>query len=134
MTETQSVEPGRATQRRPRIDRRREKRDPWVRQVEISPFPRVLLAEGQRVGTTRDHSASGLCVRTEAAQPVGRLLRVVVRDVDGRPALESVGRVAWCGSAGGEACWVGLSLLASRPLRPTRPSDPTRASVPVHPG
>ncbi len=80
---------------------------------------------------TRDHSASGLCVRVEAAQAVGRLLRVIVRDVDGRPALESVGRVAWCGPAGGGACWVGLSLLASRRLRSTRPTQRAGAGLPL---
>jgi hypothetical protein len=93
---------------------RREKRDPLVRQVEIHPFPRVLLAEGQHIGMTRDLSASGLCLRSEREQAVGSLLRVVVRGVDGRPARESVGRVAWCRPVDGSSCWVGLSLVASR--------------------
>ena len=114
MTSRLSVERERGERSQPRSDRRREKRDPLVRQVEINPFPRVLLAKGQQIGMTRDLSASGLCLRTEREQPVGSLLRVVVRGVDGRPALESVGRVAWCSPVRGGACWIGLSLVASR--------------------
>ncbi len=117
MTSRLSVDRGRGERSQPRGDRRREKRDPLVRQVEITPFPRVLLAEGQQIGMTRDLSESGLCLRTEREQSVGSLLRVVVRGVDGRPALESVGRVAWCGPARGGACWVGLSLVAGPRVR-----------------
>ena len=118
MTAKPPSEHGRGERSRRRSDRRREKRDPLVRQVEINPFPRVLLAEGQQIGMTRDLSASGLCLRTERKQSVGSLLRVVIRDVDGRPALESVGRVAWCGPVRGGTCWVGLSLVASRTGQP----------------
>lgn len=114
MTARLPVEHGCGERKQARSDRRREKRDPLVRQVEIHPFPRVLLAEGQQIGMTRDLSASGLCLRTAREQSVGSLLRVVVRGVDGRPALESVGRVAWCEPGQGGACWVGLSLVASR--------------------
>lgn len=96
-------------------ERRREKREPWVRQVEIHAFPRVFLAARQPMGTTRNLSASGLCVQTAEEPRVGSLLRVIVHGVDGRPALESVGRVAWCSPAGGGGCWVGLSLVAKRP-------------------
>jgi hypothetical protein len=114
MTARLSLESGRGERSQPQDDRRREKRDPLVRQVEIHPFPRVLLAEGQQSGMTRDLSASGLCLRTEREQSVGSLLRVVVRAVDGHPAQESVGRVAWCGPVRDGSCWVGLSLVASR--------------------
>ncbi|MEN8181312.1 MAG: PilZ domain-containing protein [Myxococcota bacterium] len=95
-------------------DRRREAREPLVRQVDYTPFPRVLLAQRQRTGVTRNLSASGLCLRTEGAQPVGSLLRVVVHRADGQPALESVGRVAWCDAEGTDGCWMGLQLLATR--------------------
>jgi hypothetical protein len=132
MTARLSVERDRAKRSQPRSDRRREKRDPLVRQVEINPFPRVLLAEGQQTGMTRDLSASGLCLRTEKEQSVGSLLRVVVRGVDGRPALESVGRVAWCRPVRGGACWVGLSLVATRSgLRATTAADGRRPSEPL---
>jgi hypothetical protein len=113
MTEKLPVESRQGELARPRQDRRREKRDPLVRQVEIHPFPRVLLAR-QQIGTTRDLSASGLCLRADEEQPVGSLLRVIVRGVDGRPALESIGRVAWCRPAAADTSWVGLSLVASR--------------------
>jgi hypothetical protein len=118
-----SVEHGRGERLQLGSDRRREKRDPLVRQVEIHPFPRVLLAEGQQIGMTRDLSASGLCLRAERQQSVGSLLRVVVRGVDGRPALESVGRVAWCGPVHGGTCRVGLSLVARRGRPPAHESD-----------
>lgn len=105
----------------PRAPRRREKREALVRQVEINPFPRVLPGEQPRMGTTRDLSASGLCVRTDVEQPVGALLRVILHGVDGRPALESVGRVAWCQGGRGGTCWLGLSLVAKRRAAPGPP-------------
>jgi hypothetical protein len=126
MTGKLPVEGRRGERTRPRQDRRREKRDPLVRQVEIHPFPRVLLAR-QQIGTTRDLSASGLCLRSDEEQPVGSLLRVIVRGVDGRPALESVGRIAWCRPAGDDTSWVGLSLVASRRSMRAAPGPVTQA-------
>ena len=131
MTGKLPVERRQGERARLRVDRRREKRDALVRQVEIHPFPRVLLAQRQ-MGTTRDLSASGLCLRTEEERPVGSLLRVVVRGVDGRPALESVGRVAWCAPAGAGASWLGLSLVASRGARRATPG-PVRWELPARP-
>ena len=106
--------PGQPVDRRLPAERRREGRETVVRQVEYSPYPRVRMGQRRCLGFTRDVSASGLCLRAEDRPPVGSLLRLVVHDVDGRPALESIGRVAWCNPAADGACWVGLSLLSSR--------------------
>ncbi len=63
------------------------------------------------MGFTRDCSASGLCLGAGRPEPVGSLLRVVVRDVDGRPTLDSLARVIWCRSCADESAWLGLSLV-----------------------
>jgi len=104
------------------IARRRERRQDLVRRVEYSPFPRVEADQRERTGFTRDVSPSGLCLRTDVAEPTGSLLRLVVRDVDGRPTLESLARVAWRRSTVDGAWWLGLTLLEGRPPRLTRPS------------
>ncbi len=98
---------------------RREARQPVVRLVEYRPFPRVASDARWRTGLTRDLSDSGLCLRSELPQPVGSLLHVVVRRVDGRPAFESVARVVWCERVSGRFL-VGLGLVARRSREPAR--------------
>lgn len=99
-----------------RLDRRREPRQPTVRQVEFSPFPRVAGDTQVRAGFTRDVSASGMVLDVEQALPTGALVRVVVRQVDGRPDFDAVARVAWSRepprAAGPPRVWLGLALLA----------------------
>ena len=104
--------------RRTRI--RREHREEGVRYVEYSPFPRVSADQRERSGFTRDLSPSGLCLRTKRAETPGSLLRVVVRDVDGRPTLESVARVAWTRPTRDGAWQLGLALLDRRPQAKVR--------------
>lgn len=82
-----------------------------VRLVEYAPCPRVSLGQERRVGFTKDCSASGLCLGAERPEPVGSLLRVVVRDVDGRPTLDSLVRVIWCRPGADQGAWLGLSLV-----------------------
>ena len=100
--------------------RRRERREDLVRRVEYSPFPRVKADQRERTGFTRDVSPSGLCLRADVAEPTGSLLRLVVRDVDGRPTLESVARVAWRRSTPDGGWWLGLALLEGRRQRVVR--------------
>ena len=100
---------------------RRERRQDLVRRVEYSAFPRVKADQRERTGFTRDVSPSGLCLRTDAAEPTGSLLRLVVRDVDGRPTLESLARVAWRRATVDGAWWLGLALLEGRRQASTRP-------------
>ncbi len=100
---------------------RREGRERLVRRVEYSRFPRVTADQRERAGFTRDVSASGLCLRAEVEEPTGSLLRLVVRDVDGRPTLESLARVAWRRPTPHGGWWLGLSLLEERRARSLRP-------------
>jgi hypothetical protein len=88
-----------------------------VRPVEYAPFPRSSGEQHERRGFTRDLSASGMCLRVEVPEDVGSLLRIVVADVDGRPALGSLGRVAWSRSAGDGVWHMGLSLVTLRPIQ-----------------
>jgi hypothetical protein len=85
------------------------------------------------VGFTRDCSASGICLGAERPEPVGSLLRVVVRDVDGRPTLESLARVVWCRPCADQSAWLGLSLVmqvrARKGARVRAPSSPLQAEV-----
>jgi hypothetical protein len=97
-------------------NRRREPRQRLVRPVEYAPFPRTSGEQLERRGVTRDVSTSGMCLRLEAPEPVGSLLRVIVADVEGRPALGSVGRVAWARPVA-EGVWhVGLAVVTFRPI------------------
>jgi hypothetical protein len=87
-----------------------------VRPVEYAPFPRTSGEQHERRGFTRDVSTSGMCLRVEAPEQVGSLLRVIVADVDGRPALGSLGRVAWSRPVGDGLWHVGLALVTHRPI------------------
>ncbi len=104
-----------------RIGSRRERRQGLVRRVEYSAFPRVKADQRERTGFTRDVSPSGLCLRTDVAEPTGSLLRLVVRDVDGRPTLESLARVAWRRPTEEGTWWLGLALLEGRRQARIRP-------------
>ena len=97
---------------------RREERLDVVRRVHYAPYPRARTAQSERVGFTRDLSASGMCLRIDAAEPVGSLLRLTQSEIDGRPARESIARVAWCSPTVDGGCWVGLALI--EPRRPKR--------------
>jgi PilZ domain len=90
---------------------RREERVAVVRSVEYTPFPRVSAQQRGRVGFTRDVSPGGLCLRVEAPERVGALLRVAVRGVDGRPARVAIARVVWTRSTVDLAFWVGLQIV-----------------------
>jgi hypothetical protein len=81
----------------------------------------------------RDLSDSGLCLEVEQGLPIGSLLRVTLRGIDGRPALDALGRVTWC-RAEAEGHHVGVTLLEPHEAeargagpRPVRPRDLPRA-------
>jgi hypothetical protein len=99
---------------------RREARESIARLVEHRPFPCVASDARWRTGVTRDLSASGLCVRAEGPTPAGSLLHVVVRRIDGRPAFDSVARVAWCTRSADGGWWLGLAFVARRSREPVR--------------
>jgi hypothetical protein len=99
---------------------RKARRVATVRLVEFAPFPRVRRQERWNVGFTLDLSSQGACLRAKEAAPIGSLLRVIVRGVDGRPTLDSIARVVWCAQGRFGEVRMGLSLLAARPHRPLR--------------
>ena len=107
---------------------RREERVPLVRHVEYTPFPRVALDQRGRLAFTRDVSASGLCVRADTPEPVGSLLRVAVRGVDGRAARIAVARVVWTRPTVDGAHWMGLSIVEESARRILR-AAPRSASA-----
>jgi hypothetical protein len=96
---------------------RRESRTDTVRIVEYTRFPRVGPDRGTRVGFTRDLSATGMCIGTDEPESVGALLRVAIRDLDGRPSPPCIERVMWCSRARDERHWVGLERLTDRNSR-----------------
>lgn len=98
---------------------RREPRRRVVRHVEYCRFPRVCANQRVRVGVTRDVSPSGMCLRVPEGEPVGALLRVALRGVDGRIEREAIARVAWSRPAEGGDLWLGLELVEAKP-RPLR--------------
>ena len=91
---------------------RSEARKETLRIVEYSHFPRVAQQPQQRVCFTRDLSQSGLCLGVDECEPVGSLLRLCVRNVDGRREAASVGRVAWTSAERDGRYWLGVELLA----------------------
>ncbi len=107
---------------------RNERRRDEVQMVEYAPFPRLGDQRG-RVGFTRDVSESGMCLGVDAPEQAGTLLRVVVRNVDGRTTLDSLARVTWSRSARDGRWWLGLSLLhgARRRLARVRYETPSLA-------
>ena len=82
-----------------------------MRLVEYTRFPRVGPDRGPRIGFTRDLSSSGMCIGTDEPETVGALLRVAIRDLDGRPSRPCIERVVWCSPAGGGRHWIGLERL-----------------------
>lgn len=91
---------------------RREPRESIVRLVEYAPFPRIRADQRRAVGFTRDLSPSGMCLGATEALPVGSLLHVVVRCVDGRPTLDSLAQVAWCDRTEEGDVLLGLRLVS----------------------
>ena len=90
---------------------RSEARDEMIRIVEYSCFPRVAPQQRPRIGFTRDISPSGLCLGVDRNEPVGTLLRLCLRDIEGRSGDTCVGRVVWNSSERDGRHWLGLQLL-----------------------
>lgn len=100
--------------------RRKEPREVAIRPVEYCRFPRIRAEQHLQRGVTRDISASGLCLHAEAPEPVGALLRVILRRVDGRRERESIVRVAWSRPCDAGGHWLGLAEVASAGSRSVR--------------
>jgi hypothetical protein len=90
---------------------RRENRDEKIRIVEYSSFPRVAHQQQLRLGFTRDLSEAGMCLGVDQREPVGSLLRLCIRDLDGLTADAYIGRVVWTRSERDGRYWLGLELI-----------------------
>ncbi len=97
---------------------RSEQREPSVHVVEYSRYPRRNARERRRVGYTQDRSATGLGL--DLAEPLseGELLRVTLRDIDERTALDGLARVVWCRAGSHERYRAGLAVLRDAGQRP----------------
>jgi hypothetical protein len=109
---------------------RKARRIATVRLVEFAPFPRARREERWHVGFTLDLSSKGACLRAKETKPVGSLLHVIVRGVDGRPTLDSIARIVWSANGRFGEVRMGLSMLATRSRNPRRtPSRKTAAAA-----
>lgn len=111
--------------------RRREVREEVVRDVEYCRFPRVCADQRPRIGFTRDVSPSGLCLRVDVAEPVGSLLRVAVRGIDGAARREAIARVVWSRPTADGGHWMGLALVEAGAAQAVRIRYLRRPPAPV---
>lgn len=109
--ELSKIEVRNAPAERVEVPIRREPREDTVRIVELAPFPRSDSHRTPRVGFTRDLSKSGMCIGVDEAEDVGSLLRVCLREIDGRPAQTAVHRVVWCSAERDGRFWLGLEVM-----------------------
>ena len=91
---------------------RREPRTEAVRIVEYTIFPRVDRDAGPSHGFTRDFAPAGMCLGVEQPEPIGSLLRVNLRGVDGFVESASIARVVWRKATGDRRHWLGLHLIS----------------------
>jgi hypothetical protein len=97
---------------------RREPREDTVRIVEYSRYPRDAAEQRVQLGFTRDLSRMGMCVGVDREERVGALLKLCVRDVDGRSLEPIIARVVWSKSEWDGRFWLGLVLLCD--VRPRK--------------
>ena len=90
---------------------RREQRVDEVRSAEYTPFPRPRADQTPRRGFSRDVSPLGMCLGVDAAEPIGTLLRIEVKRLDGQSIGATIGRVVWCKPTRDGRYWIGLDLL-----------------------
>jgi hypothetical protein len=90
---------------------RREQRIDEVRSAEYTPFPRTRADQTPRLGFSRDVSPLGMCLGVDAAEPIGALLRIEVKRLDGQTIGATIGRVVWCKPTRDGRYWIGLDLL-----------------------
>ena len=82
-----------------------------VRIAKYSRFPRESADQLPRIGFTRDMSSLGMCLGVDHAEPIGALLRVDLRTLDGESMGASVARVVWSKDTHDGRQWLGLDLL-----------------------
>jgi hypothetical protein len=72
-----------------------------------------------------------MCVRIDTPEPVGSLLRVTLREVDGRPSLEGIARIVWSSPTIDGGHWIGLALLEPGRRQPIPARRPRGAASPA---
>jgi hypothetical protein len=90
---------------------RREIRVDEIRIAQYTPFPRENASQQPRVGFTRDVSGLGMCLGVDQPEPLGALLKIDVRSLDGESLGASIGRVVWSSGSRDGRHWLGLDLL-----------------------
>jgi len=108
---------------------RREPRVDTVRIVQYTRFPRIGPDPARRVGFTRDLSANGLCIGADDPEEPGTMLRVIIREIDGRARRPSIVRVAWCAETGDDRYWIGLEQLTGGPTMDRKTRNAVDASL-----
>ena len=103
MTEVQPVIPTVGNEHGPRANE--------IRIAEYSPFPRESASQESRIGFTRDVSGLEMCLGVDMPEPIGSLLRLDLRTLDGEPLGASIGRVVWFNGSDEGRFWLGLDLL-----------------------
>ena len=111
--------------------RRADGREDTVQLVHYCRFPRVRSDQSLRAAFTKNVSAEGLCVHVDASEPVGALLRLIPRGVDGEPEAECIGRVAWTRPSADGGTWLGIALLDGARPRALEPARKRVLSVPA---
>ena len=112
-------------------------RDPWttpprsarqeaMRQIDYSHFPRMSCDGGPQGGLSLNESETGLCIAIPQPQPIGTLLRVMVRGVDGRKVRDVVTRVVWCDRSKDGRYRVGVEMLREGRAKMMRVRKPSR--------
>ena len=103
---------------------RREVRSDEIRVAQYTPFPRETASQQPRVGFTRDVSGLGMCLGVDEPEPLGALLKIDVRSIDGQSMGASIARVVWCSGSRDGRHWIGLDLLCeTNGKRPERTDE-----------
>lgn len=89
-----------------------EDRDGTIRLAEYSPFPWTNADQRRNEAVTLNVSQTGICLRVDAPVELGSMLRVVIRDLDGKPYRDTLARVAWCRKERNGSVVLGLALVA----------------------
>ncbi|MEE2674780.1 MAG: hypothetical protein VX466_13345 [Myxococcota bacterium] len=93
------------------VGNRSELRDDEIRIAEYSQFPRENSSEQPRIGFTRDITGLEMCLGVDLPEPIGSLLRLDLRTLDGEALGASIGRVVWFNGTHDGRFWLGLDLL-----------------------
>ncbi len=104
-----------------------ENRDAMIRLAEYSPFPWTNADQRRNEAVTINISQTGICLRVDTPIEPDSMLRVIVRDLDGKPYRDALARVAWCRKEQSGSSILGLTLVAEMGCNPVRVRHPGKA-------